>query len=101
MTPMVIGWIVLACSFGGALAGMYLRAKLPEDHLNTETRDLVKLGMGLVATMAALVLGLLIASAKSSYDTRKSEVVESSATSDARVSPISMIRLSAWAWTER
>src|SRR4029450_11050135 len=65
---MAVGGIVFACVFGGALLGMFLRAVLPEHHLSPESKDLIKLGMGLVGTMAALVLGLLIASAKSSYD---------------------------------
>jgi hypothetical protein len=52
---------------------------LPAHHLTAESKDLVKLGMGLVGTMAALVLGLLVASAKGSYDTQSSEVVQMSA----------------------
>src|SRR5208282_2728000 len=48
-------------------------------HLSADSKDVVKLGMGLVATMAALVLGLLIASAKASYDTQSTEVTEMSA----------------------
>jgi hypothetical protein len=65
---MEIGGIVFACTFGGALAGMGLRAVLPEHHLSADSKDVVKLGMGLIATLSALVLGLLIASAKSSFD---------------------------------
>jgi hypothetical protein len=53
---------------GGALVGMFLRTILPEHHLNAASKDIVKLVMGLVATLAALVLGLLVASAKSSFD---------------------------------
>jgi hypothetical protein len=55
---------------------MVVRNALPKHHLNDETKDLVKLAMGLVATMAALVLGLLVASAKESYDTQKGEVIQ-------------------------
>ncbi len=58
MSPMAIGWIVFACVFGGALLGVFVRSVLPEHHLSAESKDVVKLGMGLVATMAALVLGL-------------------------------------------
>jgi len=71
--------IVFACIFGGALVGMLLRAVLPAHHFDEETKDVVKLGMGLIATMTALILGLLIASAKGSYDTQKAEVAELSA----------------------
>jgi hypothetical protein len=79
VSAMAVGGIVFACVFGGALLGMFLRAVLPAQHLSTDSQDLVKLGMGLIATMAALVLGLLIASAKSSYDAQRSEFTQMSA----------------------
>jgi len=79
MSPLVVGAIVFACVFGGALLGLRLRAVLPQPHLSPETKDVVKLAMGLVATMTALILGLLIASAKESYDTQKSGVIHMSA----------------------
>ena len=72
-------FIVFVWVFGGALLGMFLRASLPENHLSADSKDFVKLGMGLIATMAALVLGLLIASAKSSYDTQRNELTQISA----------------------
>ena len=73
---MTIGWLVFACVFGGALLGMFLRRILPDDHLGGDSRDVVKLGLGLIGTMAALVLGLLISSAKGSYDIRSTEVAQ-------------------------
>ena len=74
MNSLCIGSLVFASVFGaGVLAGR-LRAALPARHLTAETKDTVNLAMGLVATMAALVLGLLVASAKGSYDTEKSQV---------------------------
>ena len=76
---MAIGWIAFACVFGGALLGMFLRGVLPEHHLSPDSKDVVKLGMGLLGTMAALVLGLLIASAKGSFDTQNTEVKQASA----------------------
>jgi hypothetical protein len=79
VSAMAIGWTVFACLFGGALLGMFLRAVLPEHHLSVDSKDLVKLGMGLVATMSALVLGLLIASAKSSYDGLSNDLTQISA----------------------
>jgi hypothetical protein len=75
----IVGFLAFACIFGAALLGMRLRAALPEQHLTTETKDTVRLGMGLVATMSALLLGLLVASAKGSYDTQKSEVTQMAA----------------------
>jgi hypothetical protein len=68
MNPAIIGIIVFACTFAGALFGIRLRTTLPEHHLNNESRDTIKVGVGLVATMTALVLGLVTASAKSSLD---------------------------------
>ena len=79
MSSMAVSSIAFGCVFGGALLGMFLRSVLPEHHLNTESKDVVKLGMGLIATMSALVLALLIASAKGSYDTQRSEVTQMSA----------------------
>jgi len=76
MSAMTTGAIVFACVFGGALLGMLLRRILPDDHLSSDSKDVVKLGMGLIGTMAALVLSLLISSAKGSYDTQSSEVAQ-------------------------
>jgi len=64
---------------GAALLGRYVRRYLPEAHLSAESRDAVKLAMGLVATMTALVLGLLVSSAKEGYDTKRSEVIQMAA----------------------
>lgn len=71
--------IVFVCAFGGALVGVYIRRLLPDAHLSSESKDVVKLGMGLVATTLALVLGLLIASAKSFYDTQSAELTQMAA----------------------
>jgi hypothetical protein len=68
---MTTAWIVFACVSCGTLFGMLLRRILPDGHLNTDSKDVVKLGMGLLATLAALVLGLLIATAKSQYDAQR------------------------------
>jgi hypothetical protein len=73
LNSLAVSFVVFACCCVAASVGMILRVKLPEDHLDTESRDVMKLVMGIIATMAALVLGLLIASAKSDYDTQKTE----------------------------
>lgn len=74
MNPTLVGTIVFACTLGGVLLGMLLRTILPEQHLSNESRDTVRLGAGLIATMTALVLGLVTASAKSSFDTMSATV---------------------------
>jgi hypothetical protein len=68
MNGTVVGIIVLACTFGGALIGLFLRKALPGHHLDSDSRDTIKVGIGLIATMTALLLGLVTASAKSSFD---------------------------------
>src|SRR5215471_8787492 len=74
MSSLGIAGLSFCCVFGGASFGLALRARLREHHLSTETKDFVKLGVGIIATMTALVLGLLVASAKSSFDAQKGEL---------------------------
>jgi hypothetical protein len=66
--------IVFACVLGGAVLGIFLRNPVPEHHLSAATKDVVRLGTGLIGTIAALVLGLLIASANSTYQTQGSQI---------------------------
>ena len=76
-------WIslaVFAVIFGGALVGVFVRPLLSEKHLHPDSRDVVKMATGLIGTLAALVLGLLIASAKSSFDQKTSQVRQMTAT---------------------
>jgi hypothetical protein len=75
MNTTLAALIVFGCLLGAVLIGRTLRGLLPEAHLSTESKDAVKLAMGLVATMSALVLGLLVSSAKGAYDTERSEVI--------------------------
>src|SRR5258708_951512 len=79
MSSITVSLIVFACIFGGALLGIFLHRSLPQHHLAADSKDIVKLGMGLVGTMAALVLGLLVASAKGSYDAQSAELTQMSA----------------------
>ncbi len=74
MSSLATSGIIFACVFGGTLLGMLLRAIVPEQHLSSESKDVVKLGMGLIGTMTALVLGLMIASAKGTFDTQRAGV---------------------------
>jgi hypothetical protein len=78
MSSIAVSTIVFTCVFGGAVSGIFLRRALPPDHLSPDSKDVVRTSMGLVAIMAALVLGLLISSAKSFYDAQSSELMEMS-----------------------
>jgi hypothetical protein len=79
VSPTEIALIVFTCVFAGALLGMFLRGHIPEHHLSADTENVIKLGMGLIATIAALVLGLLIATAKSSYEIQDAAVKHTAA----------------------
>jgi hypothetical protein len=79
MTSPEVGCIVLVCTFGGSLCGMALRGTLPRDHISDDAKDLIKLGMGLTGTMTALALGLLIASARDSFEAKSKELTDMSA----------------------
>jgi hypothetical protein len=76
MSPSVVSAIVFGCVFGGSLVGLRLRSVLPDHHLGADSKDAVKVAMGVVATMAALVLGLLVASAKESFDMQRTELTQ-------------------------
>ncbi len=79
MYAIIIALIVFACVAGGALIGSLLGAVLPSQHFSNEVKDSVKVGMGLIGTMTAILLGLLIASAKTFFDTQNTELTEMSA----------------------
>src|SRR5215472_4827145 len=74
MSALSISAIVFACCFGAGLIGLFLHYIVPNHHLDSDSKDTVKLVMGLIATMAALVLSLLIASAKSFFDVQQTGV---------------------------
>jgi hypothetical protein len=76
MSPLAVSGIVFAIVFAGALFGLWVRTRLPEHHLSAESKDVVKLAMGIVGTMTALVLGLLIGSAKSAFDAQRNGVTQ-------------------------
>ncbi len=74
-----IGLISFCCIFGAGVAGLLLRKILPEDQRTDATQKTVQTMMNVVAILAALVLGLLIASTKTSFDTRNKEIEQFSA----------------------
>ena len=77
MNSILVSSIIFAFVFAAALIGMVVR--VPEEHLGSDAKDVVRLATGLVATMASIILGMLVSSAKSSYDARKNDVAELSA----------------------
>jgi hypothetical protein len=79
VSSLAIGLISAGCIFGGALLGLLLHGLLPEHHLRDTSKDTVKVVAGMIATLAALVLGLLVGSAKSSFDATNTAITQSGA----------------------
>jgi hypothetical protein len=74
MSALLVGLIVFVLASGAGLAGIFIHGILPAHHKEADSKEVVKLVMGLIATIAALVLSLLIATANSSYQTQEAEV---------------------------
>ncbi len=79
MSPYILGFFSAALIFVGGLVGLALQRCLPSHHLSKEMQDLVKLSAGMIGTLTALVLGLLVSSAKGSFDTINSGILQGSA----------------------
>lgn len=75
MTHLIFALVVLLCVFASALLGLWIATRLPEHHLSDDSAGAIKLAIGLVATIAALVLGLLISTARASFDSVNSDLV--------------------------
>jgi hypothetical protein len=76
MEPLAAGLIALACVFGGGLLGMVCRRWVPDRHQGSDSKEVVRLAMGLVVSTSAIALGLLIGSAKSFFDTQNAEMAQ-------------------------
>ena len=76
MNPINVSLFVFVCASGGALFGIFVKRLLPAHHISPESKDVIRVGMGMVATTVALVLGLLVYSAKSFHDTQAAEVTQ-------------------------
>ena len=74
MTPLLMSLAAFACIFAGTFLGIYIRRRLPDRHLSGDTKDIVRQGTALIATLASLVLGLLIASANGKFETESGQI---------------------------
>ena len=79
MDSLTVAAAVAVCTFGGVLIGMIVSAILPDHHLSTESKDVIKVAMAMMATLSALVVSLLISTAKTSFDEKDTELREQSA----------------------
>jgi hypothetical protein len=74
MSSLETSLIAFGCLVAGTVLGLWFQYLLPEHHLSKASQDTVKLGAGMVATMSALILGLLVSSAKSSFDAMNTSI---------------------------
>jgi hypothetical protein len=79
MNSFVVAGITTAALLGAIALGDRIRRLLPEHHLSADTKDTVKLAAGLIGTMSALLLGLLVSSAKGAYDATRGQVIQMAA----------------------
>jgi hypothetical protein len=79
MSSIIIALVILLGTCGGLLLTMRLRHRLPPHHEEDATRDLIKIATGMMATLVALILGLLVSSAKTTFDTATAEITQSGA----------------------
>src|SRR5262245_17271819 len=79
MGPLFTTLIALACMVAGMMLGSFLRRRLPNHHLGDDSIDVVKTSTGMIATLVALVIGLLVTSAASSFDQANAEITQTGA----------------------
>ncbi len=79
MSGTTIALITAGCIFSGTLLGLILNKMVPQHHLNADSKEAVKVGAGMISMMAALVLGLLVSSAKSTFDSTNAAVTQGGA----------------------
>src|ERR1700745_4365918 len=77
--PLIIGLLVYALLLAGAFVGWKMRNRLPAHHLAEETKSLVNMSTAVVATVSALVLGLLISNANTTFTRLGGQVTSLSA----------------------
>src|SRR5262249_12117953 len=76
MVHVIVGLISFAAIFGGALIGLFARRRLPGHHLSSETQSVVTVSVAVIGTLSALVLGLMISAANSSFSKASDELRE-------------------------
>jgi hypothetical protein len=79
MSAPLIAFIILACMLSGMALGSYLRLVLPDDHTQADSKDILMTAAGMMATLIALIIGLLVTSAKGTYDDTTSSITQGGA----------------------
>jgi hypothetical protein len=74
LSSLLLGGLVFVFLSAATSIGLLVRDRLPDHHLNAESKDAIRLATAVVGTLSALALGLLIASAKTTYDNAEVEM---------------------------
>jgi len=74
MSSLAIACSMFGCILTGTLVSMMIARRLPNHHLSAESKDVVKLGLGVVGTLTAMVLGLLVSAAKGTFDAQSGTI---------------------------
>ena len=74
MTPLAISGLIFVCVGSSVFIGMLVARALPEHHLHPDSKDTVKQGLALIATLSGLVIALLVAATKGAYDANTAAV---------------------------
>lgn len=79
MSSLLIAFIIFACMLSGIALGRYLRTVLPEHHRQADSKDILVTSAGMMATLIALIIGLLVSSANDSFNMTKASITQGGA----------------------
>lgn len=75
MSALLVAAIVFVVLFACAILGTYLRERMPEQHLNDDSKHLIEISLGVIGTVAGLVLGLLVATSFGTFQSQRTAVI--------------------------
>ena len=79
MSAQLIAFIIFALMLSGMALGSYLRLVLPDEHTQADSKDILMTSAATMGTLIALIIGLLVTSAKSTYDETNSSITQGGA----------------------
>jgi hypothetical protein len=79
MSAQLIAFIIFALMLSGMALGFYLRLVLPDEHTQADSKDILMTSAATMGTLIALIIGLLVTSAKSTYDETNSSITQGGA----------------------
>jgi heme/copper-type cytochrome/quinol oxidase subunit 2 len=74
MSAPLTAFVIFVCMLCGMALGSYLRLVLPDDHTQADSKDILMTSAGMMATLIALIIGLLVTSAKDTYDVTSTSI---------------------------